>query len=195
MIITILAEPRSGSTNLTNWFYHNKNFTTFFNPDIPPENRSPLTVMWYQNGIPPKDYKYETEHLVIKEDFYHYKDYSEFIDISDKVICLYRKNEYNQIESWINAKKTNNWSNQWAYFKNDFKLNEDEVIFFKELKKSFRERYLNDSIYFKISYEELYYENGFQKIVDYLNLDCVKNENFPIGKKYRIDVDKSKSLI
>ena len=25
MIITILAEPRSGSTNLTNWFYFNLN--------------------------------------------------------------------------------------------------------------------------------------------------------------------------
>jgi hypothetical protein len=33
MVVTILAEPRSGSTNLTNWFYHNKDFTTLFNPE------------------------------------------------------------------------------------------------------------------------------------------------------------------
>ena len=51
MIITIIAEPRSGSTNLTNWFYFNKNFTTFFNPDIPPEHRSIYTTKWFQNGI------------------------------------------------------------------------------------------------------------------------------------------------
>lgn len=195
MVITILSEPRSGSTNLTNWFYYNKNFTTLFNPDIPPEHRNSLMVKWYQNGVLPKNYKYETEHLVIKEDFYHYKNYSEFIDISDKVICLYRKNESEQIESWINAKKTNNWSNQWVYLKDDFKLDETEVNFFKELKKTFREQYLNNQTYFKISYEELYNKNGFQKIVDYLNLDCVENINFPIGKKYRIKIEKPRTLI
>jgi hypothetical protein len=195
MIILLLCEPRSGSTNLTNWFYYNKNFTTLFNPDIPPEYRNSLDNKWYKNGVSPKDYEYKTEHLLIKEDFYHYKDYSEFTDISDKVICLYRKNESEQIESWVNAKKTNNWSNPWAYIKDEFKLDETEVNFFKELKKTFKEQYLNNPTHFKISYEELYNENGFQKIVDYLNLDCVENKNFPIGKKYRIEIDKSKTLI
>ena len=195
MIITILAEPRSGSTNLTNWFYFNKKFTTLFNPDIPPEHRNLLTVKWYQNGAPPKNYKYETEHMVIKEDFYHYKDYSEFTDISDKVICLYRKNESEQIESWVNAKKTNNWSNQWVYNKDEFKLDETEVNFFKELKKTFREQYLDIPTYFKISYEELYYNNGFQKILDYLNIDELENKNFPRGKKYRIEKPLITSII
>lgn len=195
MVITILAEPRSGSTNLTNWFYFNKNFTVFFNPDIKPEHRNQQTIRWYQGGISPKDYVYKTPHLLIKEDFYHYKDFSEFIEISDKVICLYREDESTQIESWINAKKTNNWSNHWSYSKNNFKLDESESIFFKELKESFRNRYLNDSNYFKISYEELYYNNGFQKIVDYLNLECVKNENFPYGHKYRVNIDDLKNLI
>ena len=192
MVITILAEPRSGSTNLTNWFYHNKQFTTLFNPDVPPESRSPLTVKWYQNNVPPKDYIYKTPHLCIKEDFYQNKDYSEFIEISDKVICLYRENETEQIESWINAKRTNNWSDKWRFSKNNFKTDINEVIFFKQLKQSFVERYLSDSNFFKISYEELYYNNGFQKIVDYVDLECVKNEKFPIGKKYRINtvVDK-----
>jgi hypothetical protein len=187
MVITILAEPRSGSTNLTNWFYHNKQFTTLFNPDVPPESRSPLTVKWYQNNVPPKDYIYKTPHLCIKEDFYQNKDYSEFIEISDKVICLYRENETEQIESWINAKRTNNWSDKWRFSKNNFKTDINEVIFFKQLKQSFVERYLSDSNFFKISYEELYYNNGFQKIVDYVDLECVKNEKFPIGKKYRIN--------
>jgi hypothetical protein len=188
MIITLLCEPRSGSTNLTNWFYHNKQFTTLFNPDIPPESRSPLTVKWYQNNVPPKDYIYKTPHLCIKEDFYQNKDYSEFIEISDKVICLYRENETEQIESWINAKRTNNWSDKWRFSENNFKTDINEVMFFKQLKQSFVERYLSDSNFFKISYEELYYNNGFQKIIDYIDLECVKNEKFPIGKKYRINV-------
>jgi hypothetical protein len=192
MIITLLCEPRSGSTNLTNWFYYNKQFTTLFNPDIPPESRSPLTVKWYQNNVPPKDYIYKTPHLCIKADFYQNKDYSEFIKISDKVICLYRENETEQIESWITAKRTNNWSDKWLFSENNFKTDINEVMFFKQLKQSFVERYLSDSNFFKISYEELYYNNGFQKIVDYVDLECVKNEKFPIGKKYRINavIDK-----
>ena len=190
MIITILAEPRSGSTNLTNWFFSNNKFTVFFNPTIKPEftksNRS-----WYQNDIHPKDYKYKTEHLLIKEDYYYYKNYDIVTSTSDKVICLYRENEKEQIESWINAKTTNNWDKQWIStgLKND-----NETNFFLELKKSFKEKYLNKD-YFKISYEELYYNSGFQKILDYLNMVELENKNFPYGEKYRINVNKGRSLI
>ena len=55
MVITILAEPRSGSTNLTNWFYHNKNFTTLFEPLNPMSN-------WFKKDITPINYLYNTEH-------------------------------------------------------------------------------------------------------------------------------------
>jgi hypothetical protein len=189
MVITILAEPRSGSTNLANWFYFNKDFTTLFEP-ITNQN-----IRWYKYGESPTLWKFKTPHLLIKEIYHTTFDFTELLNISDKVICLYREDEFTQIESWINVKKTNNWSNPWRYSNNEFKLDESEAVFFKELKKSFRERYLNDSTYFKISYEELYYRNGFQKIVDYLELDCVKNENFPLGQKYRINVDDIRSLI
>jgi hypothetical protein len=185
MFITILAEPRSGSTNLTNWFYFNKKFTALFIPSDPKSK-------WYQNGIHPKEYKYNTEHILVKEDYYHYKNYSEFLEVSDKVICLYRENEVEQIESWINAKITNNWDTHWVYTENLSENTEQEILFFKELKKDFKLNYL-DKNYFKISYEELYYNNGFEKIVNYLNMQDVKNQKFPIGKKYRIH--KTKTLI
>jgi hypothetical protein len=49
---------------------------------------------------------------------------------------------------------------------------------------------------FKISYEELYYKNGFEKIVNYLNIDSVKNIDFPYGQKYRLDkIEINKTLI
>jgi hypothetical protein len=67
-------------------------------------------------------------------------------------------------------------------------------MFYKQLKQSFVERYLSDLNFFKISYEELYYNNGFQKIVDYVDLECVKNEKFPIGKKYRINAVVNKLI-
>jgi hypothetical protein len=189
MIITLLCEPRSGSTNLANWFYFNKKFTVFFNPDIELKFRN-SNNKWYQNGIHPSDYKYQTDNLLIKEDYYHYKNYSDFLGVSDKIICLFRENENEQIESWINAKLTNNWDREWV-LKNI--KSEEEVTFFKKLKRSFKENYL-DKEFFKISYEELYYNNGFQKIVDYINLDCVKNEKFPLGKKYRINLKINKLI-
>jgi len=183
MIITILAEPRSGSTNLTNWFYFNQNFTTLF---IPSDTKS----KWYKN-VSPKEYTYTTKHLLIKEDYYHYKNFEELISISDKVILLYRENIEEQIDSWTNAKLTKNWENQWVYknIKDD-----NETLFFTQLKNSFKQEYL-DKNYFKISYEELYYNNGFKKILDYLSMDELENKNFPYGKKYRINVNKGKTII
>ena len=183
MVITILAEPRSGSTNLANWFYFNKNFTTLFIP-------SDVKSKWY-NPKSPKEYEYDSKHLLIKEDYYHYKNFDELISISDKVILLYRENTKEQIESWINAKFTNNWENEWVY-KNI--QNNNELTFFTELKNSFKKNYL-DKNYFKISYEDLYYNNGFQKILNYLNIDELENKNFPYGRKYRINATKTKTLI
>ena len=182
MIITILAEPRSGSTNLANWFYFNKNFTTLF---IPSDSQS----KWYKSESP-KDYKYNTQHLSIKEDYYQHKNFDELISISDKIILLYRENTEEQIESWTNAKLKNNWHNEWV--SNNIK-NGIETNFFLELKKSFKEIYLNKD-YFKISYEELYYNDGINRIKEYIKVDGFGN--FPIGKKYRVDNNKKfKTLI
>lgn len=183
MVITILAEPRSGSTNLTNWFCLNNKFTTLFLPSDPKSK-------WYKSESP-KEYKYNTEHLLIKEDYYHYKNFDELISISDKIILLYRENIEEQIQSWISAKTTNNWDGHW-----DWKnlKNEVETDFFMQLKLSFKEKYLNKD-YFKISYEELYYKGGLQIILNYLKIDELENKNFPIGRKYRINVNKTKSII
>ena len=181
MIVTILAEPRSGSTNLTNWFYFNKNFTTLFIPSDPKSK-------WHK-AVSPKEYKYTTEHLLIKEDYYHYKNFDELIGISDKVILLYRENIEEQIDSWTNAKLTNNWENQWV-FKNI--KNDSETQFFTELKNSFKKKYLNKD-YFKISYEELYFQNGIEKVKNYIEIDGFGQ--FPIGKKYRIFLNNPQTLI
>jgi hypothetical protein len=179
MVITILAEPRSGSTNLTNWFFFNKNFTTLFEPLNP-------TSKWFQKNIKPNEYKYNTEHLCIKEVYYPHKNWKELIEISDKIIFLYRENKQLQLESFLNAVTTNNWDNEYIFYKQENKFVYEKTEYFNVLKKEFKEKYL-DKNYFKISYEELYYDNGFQKIVDYINLECVQNDNFPYGKKYRLN--------
>jgi uncharacterized protein YrzB (UPF0473 family) len=187
MVITILAEPRSGSTNLTNWFYFNKNFTTLFEPANP-------VSKWYQNEITPKDYKYNTKHLCIKEIYYPDINWDSLLTISDKIIVLYRENGKEQLESFLNSIKTNNWHLPYVYKTSENSITKEKTEYFKILKSEFKEKYVNKD-FFKISYEELYYNNGFQKILDYLNMDELENKNFPYGTKYRIYVDKRKNLI
>jgi hypothetical protein len=182
MIITLLCEPRSGSTNLTNWFYYNKQFTTLFEP-MNPQSK------WFQKNINPNVYKYTTEHLCIKEIYYPHKDWKELIEISDKIILLYREDYQLQLESFLNAVTTNNWDSGWVFRVKKSPIIIEKTEYFNTLKTEFKEKYL-DKEFFKISYEELYYNNGFQKILDYLNIDCLENKNFPYGKKYRIDVNK-----
>lgn len=184
MVILLLCEPRSGSTNLANWFYFHKEFTTLYLPSDPKSK-------WYKS-IPPIDYLYSTKHLFIKEDYYPHKDYSGFIGIADKLICLYRENSVEQIESWVNAKLSNNWDGNWSPTSSMYDSNQSD--YFIELKKSFKESYL-DKDNFKISYEELYYNNGLQRILEYLNIDGLVNVNFPYGSKYRVEVTKPKSII
>ena len=66
--------------------------------------------------------------------------------------------------------------------------------YFYNLVSGFNSNYVSNENYFKISYEELYYGKGLQEIINYLNLDCVKNESFPYGKKYRIDLVRNKLI-
>ena len=185
MVVTILAEPRSGSTNLTNWFYFNKNFTTLFEP----ENTG---SKWFQNGIQPKDYKYKTKHLCIKEIYYPNVNWDLLLDVSDKIIVLYRENTQEQLESFLNAWNTGNWHLPYIYENSKKPITKEKTEYFNILKSEFKEKYINKT-FFTISYEELYYNNGFEKIVNYLNIEEVKNIKFPIGNKYRIN--KTKTLI
>ena len=67
MVITIIAEPRSGSTNLANWFYFNKNFTVLFEPMT-----SPKLKKWYRRGIPPKLWEYKTPHFLFVKILQYY---------------------------------------------------------------------------------------------------------------------------
>lgn len=179
MRILLLCEPRSGSTNFANWFLLQKDFTVLFLP-TDPESK------WYRVEFP---YKYNTKHLLIKEDFYVKKNYDNLISIADKIILLHRENELEQIESWLQAKYTNNWHTQYV-FKKEYDKNEE--TFFKELKKAFKENYLNK--YFTISYEELYFSNGLNKVIDYLNIKELQKDLWPVGTKYRL-LEKEKTLL
>lgn len=188
MVITIIAEPRTGSTNLGKWFLNNKEFTVLFEP----LNKTSTN---YKKGVPITDWKYKTNYFLIKEIYTPDILLTEMIEFSDKIIILYRENKKEQLESWLVARETNDWHVKWIDNMTSMTNIEEKIKYFNTLIDGFKSNYISNPNYFKISYEELYYNNGFQKIVDYINLDCVKNENFPHGKKYRMYDSKRKSII
>lgn len=182
MIISLIVEPRSGSTNLANCFFNDKDFTVLYTP-------SNHLSKWYIDDKP-KNYRFITKHLMVKEDFYENKNFDELIDISDKVIFLYRENRDEQIKSWINAKVTNNWDAQWKYSEKVMLEQQSEIDYFTNLKYHFNKLINNNTNALKISYEDLYEKNGFYKIREFLGDDICKNINFPMGKRYRINTNK-----
>jgi hypothetical protein len=185
MVITILAEPRSGSTNFTNWFYFNKNFTTLFEP-------ANSGSKWFQRNIEPKDYRYKTKHLCVKEIYYPNINWDSLLSISDKIIVLYRENGQKQLESFLSAITTNNWYTNYVYNIETSAFIDEKTKYFKILKSEFEMKYVN-SEYFTISYEELYFKNGIEKVKNYIEIDGFGE--FPLGQKYRINIDDLKSLI
>lgn len=188
MVISLLCEPRSGSTNLANWFYIQKNIDVLFEPLNPVSE-------WYQNGINPSQYKKVKDILCIKEVYYPHKKWEDLIAISDKIIVLYRENSTEQLESFLNSVVTNNWSKSYVYKNINDIFTKEKAEYFNQLKSEFKQKYVDNSEYFKISYEELYKNNGFQKILNYLNVDGLENEGFPYGEKYRIIPSKPITLL
>ncbi len=188
MVITILAEPRTGSTNLADWFKSNNDFTILQEP-LNKYGKS------YKKNNPINTWVYNTPHLLIKEIYDPNKDLSELIEFSNKIIILYRENKKEQLESWLVAKVTNNWVGNWVNRKINIPDKELKIEFFNEMVNGFEKEYRLCNDMFKISYEELYYNNGFEKIVRYLNIDSVKNIDFPYGQKYRLDNIETHKLI
>jgi hypothetical protein len=190
MVITILAEARSGSTNLAHWFSQKENFTVFYEP----LNPGMAQLNEYKGDTSPKTWKYDTKHLLIKELYGVEKtQLEELISITDKIILLYRENTELQEESFKMAVHTGNWDRKWSYHpKVTNRLSKMNIDWFRERKTNFKSEYLDNNSYFKISYEELYYNDGFQRIVDYIDLPEVQNIDFPYGEKYRVDttIDK-----
>jgi hypothetical protein len=188
MVITAICEPRSGSTNLGLWFKHKENFTSF----IEPLNTVSKDYKGYKNVI---DWKYNTNHLFIKEVYIPEKPkkINELIEFSDKIIILYRENKYEQLESWLNACKTNNWTRNWNPVENSTNYQQVDVDHFNNIVNRFKENYFNNDNFLYISYEELYQStNGIKKLIDFIGLEDLTCDNFPYGEKYRITkvVDK-----
>jgi len=189
MVITIMAEPRSGSTSLGNWFYTQKHFTTLFEPI------TGKMMRWYQKGECPTKWKYYTKHLCVKEIYQPGVDYSKLLSISDKIIILYRENSDEQLASYNNATSTGNWHTHWKHTPTKIVNNPIITNRFESIKQGMREHYINNPNYFTTSYEKLYNGNGFSDLLNYLKIEDLSDIPFPYGFKYRVDDNLSEKLI
>lgn len=191
MIITILSEPRSGSTSLLHWFGCHRDYTISFEPidtiTIDDSIKSNKYSKKSSKNIHDKifdisSFKYDTSHLVIKEIAGVTEYHKKLIHSSDKVIVLFREDYQKQLESFVLAYNTQNWFNQYVYNEKYIVTQEQSV-----LNKSKEQIEGYKSKYFSISYEDLYYRGKIKELIDYIGNSDLNSIPFPYGNKYRLD--------
>jgi hypothetical protein len=130
-----------------------------------------------------------SKNYIINEKYYPgCGNLSQLLTASDKVICIFREDSKQQIESFVVADLTNEWRGN--YSENDpiienidllYKNKKDYFLTLKEEFREFRELYKLKTF----SYEDLYYRGKIDEFKEYLNLDIT--DPFPYGEKYRIE--------
>jgi hypothetical protein len=189
MIISILSEPRSGSSNLLYWFGQSEKFTVVLEPsNLVATPKYPQNVnhdVKIKNRMDITTWEYYTEHLVIKEILDPSQNYENLITSSDKIILLYRNDFQKQLESWLMSINTEKWGGEYFYDESVIvNKNHDYLI---KIKENFKEYSNTNSLV--ISYEELYLGNGIKEILDYVGLTELDSIKFPYGKKFRKEIN------
>jgi hypothetical protein len=164
MIYTVISEARTGGSHLVESI---KKYTNF---DLAPEPWSSAPNSFTKT----KDYTDVTwiknhENIIIKEIFDPEIDFKNLIRISDKIICLYKENWYSQAISILYARKFKDW--QCSYKKTDVDdtISDDEIykLYYNgnlRYNKWEFQQFIKKNKFESISYEELYYNNGMEKI-------------------------------
>lgn len=188
MKILLLCEPRSGSTNLGNWFLQNKDF------DVRYETTAYGSGWWAGPDPTANKLRPGYKHLVLKEIFYGRNseikvDWLKFMEYCDKTIFLFREDSDDQVISWNHAKVTGNFCGQ--YPADSVRLVGDNVNYFNKIKthfKKFREEHKDKAL--TISYEDLYYRGKIHILKEYLGIADELDYKFPFGQRYRYEKQK-----
>jgi len=177
MIILLIAEIRSGSTNLAKWLKESLPDFQLLNEPYNP-NSSHFIGEHFEID--------KNKNYIISEKFFNNEQLlNKLIQISDITICLYREDVVSQTESYIIADATNNWYDVYVddvISKNiDLEFSDKKKSFIK-LKEDFQSFIFNSKLK-SFTYEGLYYGTQILELKNYLNIDS--NIVFPYGKKYR----------
>ena len=178
MVITIIAEPRTGGSHLVESIHKAlPNFELAAEPwngapNKYTETRDVRNIGWINNY----------ENIIIKEIYEYKRDFIPLIHRSDIVFCIYKENWYAQIKSILYSRNFDEW--QWEYKKKDVDNSVSDVKIydtyynnFKWYKKDFQD-FIRKYNFPNISYENLYYQNGVDEIKKVFGLD--ESFQFPI---------------
>jgi hypothetical protein len=182
MIYTIIAEPRSGGVSLMNWI--EKSLPEFTIAQEPWFNENDLWITG--EDVSEVDWIKKYNNICIREIYKPTRDFTNLINISDKVLCLYRDNWEEQIRSSLYQE--NNGSYMDTYDEEDV-MNEvtSEMIkhryvyYFKEHKDKFKQ-FIKENKFVSISYENLYYGDDVDIIKKHFNFD--NNIEFPLNTRH-----------
>jgi len=173
MIFTIIAEQRSGSLNLDEWFKQSlPNFEIISEP-FSNSNIDTTKDDWIDTN----------KNCVIGLKYFPKNQYFIYpIGVSDKVICLYREDEKSQIESYVIARSTEKWRNENIYEEIIIDNYQEYSTYFHNLKIEFK-KFIKEYNFKTFTYEDLYYRGKINELMEYLNIKS--NIPFPIGVKYK----------
>jgi hypothetical protein len=186
MRILIIAEARTGGTTLIDYF--EKVFTEY---EIVTEPYTNLKDWIETNDITNVDWYKKKDNVIVKEIFDGEYNFKNFIDSSDKVICIYRKNWFEQTRSVLYAENGDTFLHNYN-IEDVNKVITEEMIYkrylhrIRNLKKSFMD-FIESNNLLSVSYEDLYYEDGIDIIKKYINIES--EISFPPTKKYLKNID------
>jgi hypothetical protein len=185
MIYTIIAEGRCGGQALLGWLNASlKNEYIIVNEPFRKGNNI------YTTDTTKTDFNWlkENKNYIIKElnDDNSSETFKPLLDLSNKIICIYRENWKEQLYSQLYGQRTKRWHTKYTIEQRDKLVSENDVIeyynnFYKEKKKKFQ-YFIKENNLESISYEELYYNNGIEKIKKHFNIES--NIEFPYGQRY-----------
>jgi hypothetical protein len=190
MIYTIIAEPRSGGTALMDWIEKSlPNYVIaqepyFIGNDNWVEGEDTNDIEWIN--------KYKN--LFIREIYRQDRTVDSIVKRSDKTLCLYRENWYEQIKSILFQELNNYEGYMTTYQKKDVdKLVTDDMIlnrfeFFNKTKIEFK-KWAKENNLILVSYEELYYGNGIEVIKELFDIQSVIK--FPLNMRHLKDEDNN----
>lgn len=183
MVYTLIAEPRSGGTDLTDWFQE-----VLSNYTIAQEPYLRNSENFYSHTEDVTDVKWIDEHenVFIREIYERERDFTNLINRSDKVFCLYRKNWYAQTKSKLFHQHQNEYRRHYTKKEMDEIVNHETIVDhykmeFGKDKKSFQ-NFIKRNNFMSVSYEDLYYGDDIQKIIKFFNFNT--DIKFPLSVRH-----------
>lgn len=200
MKVVLLALPRTGSTSITNYVSetHKETFTIV----------EPFNTLLYKNPIP---YSKLVAHSSVFIKTMFADNPPEFQELShknfvrklhrdfDKVICLFRRNKKEHVESYAQAELTGKWARQYRYSNKASTLFDMLKSRIEEKEKEMVE--VADELGLqKYYYEDLYLSGNEYNMKELLNNVGIKydealyQKHLNVSKKYRIDTATNKLI-